>query len=64
MTDNTHGLGERIVGMLGEPAARELLDALTRSDADRASPTTWVLRREGGEWKITLFHSIPLPPES
>ena len=29
-----------------------------------SAPTTCVLRREGGEWKITLFHSIPLPPES
>jgi hypothetical protein len=36
-------------------------------EGDRAhisAPTTCVLRREGGEWKITLFHSIPLPPES
>jgi hypothetical protein len=29
-----------------------------------SAPTTCVLRREGGDWKITLFHSIPLPPES
>jgi hypothetical protein len=29
-----------------------------------SAPTTCVLRREAGEWKITLFHSIPLPPES
>ncbi len=29
-----------------------------------SAPTTCVLRREGGEWKITLFHSIPLPPQS
>ena len=36
-------------------------------DGERAhisAPTTCVLRREGGEWKIALFHSIPLPPES
>ena len=36
-------------------------------DGERAhisAPTTCVLRREGGEWKIELFHSIPLPPES
>ncbi|MGH2706173.1 MAG: nuclear transport factor 2 family protein [Actinomycetota bacterium] len=24
-------------------------------------PTTTVLRREGGEWRYLLFHSIPLP---
>lgn len=29
-----------------------------------SAPTTCVLRREGGEWKMTLFHSIPLSPES
>ena len=29
-----------------------------------SAPTTCVLRREGGEWKIALFHSIPLPPDS
>jgi len=28
-----------------------------------SAPTTVVLRREGGEWKIALIHSIPLPAE-
>lgn len=27
-----------------------------------SAPTTAVLGREEGEWKMTLFHSIPLPP--
>ena len=26
-----------------------------------SAPTTVVLRREGGAWKIVLFHSLPLP---
>ena len=26
-----------------------------------SAPTTVVLRRVGGDWKIILFHSIPLP---
>lgn len=26
-----------------------------------SAPSSAVLRREGGEWKIILFHSIPLP---
>ncbi|HYT52212.1 MAG TPA: nuclear transport factor 2 family protein [Gaiellaceae bacterium] len=26
-----------------------------------SAPTTVVLRREKGEWRITLFHSVPLP---
>jgi ketosteroid isomerase-like protein len=28
-----------------------------------SAPTTIVLRREGGEWKIALFHSVPLPEQ-
>jgi ketosteroid isomerase-like protein len=27
------------------------------------APTTIVFRREGGEWKLALFHSIPLPEQ-
>jgi ketosteroid isomerase-like protein len=29
-----------------------------------SAPTTLVFRREGGEWKLVLFHSIPLPEQS
>ena len=28
-----------------------------------SAPTTIVFRREGGEWKAVLFHSIPLPEQ-
>jgi ketosteroid isomerase-like protein len=28
-----------------------------------SAPTTIVFRREGGEWKVVLFHSIPLPDQ-
>lgn len=28
-----------------------------------SAPTTIVLRQEGGEWKVVLFHSIPLPEQ-
>ena len=28
-----------------------------------SAPTTIGFRREGGEWKMVLFHSVPLPPE-
>ena len=28
-----------------------------------SAPTTVVFRREGGVWKVVLFHSLPLPPE-
>jgi ketosteroid isomerase-like protein len=26
-----------------------------------SAPSSAVLRREGGEWKIVIFHSIPIP---
>ena len=26
-----------------------------------SAPTTMVFRREGGDWKMLLFHSLPLP---
>jgi uncharacterized protein (TIGR02246 family) len=29
-----------------------------------AAPTTIILRREGGDWKLALFHSIPLPEQA
>jgi ketosteroid isomerase-like protein len=28
-----------------------------------SAPTTIVFHREGGEWKLALFHSIPLPEQ-
>ena len=28
-----------------------------------SAPTTIVFHREGGEWRLALFHSIPLPEE-
>ena len=28
-----------------------------------SAPTTLVFRRESGEWKLALFHSIPLPEQ-
>lgn len=29
-----------------------------------SAPTTLLFRKEGGEWEIALFHSVPLPPEN
>ena len=28
-----------------------------------SAPTTLVMRRQDGEWKLALFHSVPLPEE-
>jgi ketosteroid isomerase-like protein len=29
-----------------------------------SAPTTLILRRDGGAWKLVLWHSIPLPEEA
>jgi ketosteroid isomerase-like protein len=29
-----------------------------------SAPTTMVLRREHGDWKIALTHSVPMPPDA
>lgn len=29
-----------------------------------SAPTTLIFRREGGAWKLVLWHSIPLPEEA
>ena len=29
-----------------------------------SAPTTLILRRDGGVWKLVLWHSIPLPEEA
>lgn len=28
-----------------------------------SAPTTLAFQRQAGEWKVSLFHSLPLPPE-
>ena len=28
-----------------------------------SAPTTLLFRRDGGEWKMALFHSVPLPEQ-
>lgn len=37
---------------------------LDGADQHISAPSTLVFRRVGGAWKIVLFHSIPLPPET
>ena len=29
-----------------------------------SAPTTLLFRQEGDDWKIAVFHSVPLPPEN
>jgi hypothetical protein len=44
-----------VVDALGEPAARELLDAITRTDADRAELIGRLCARADGEWLAELL---------
>jgi hypothetical protein len=45
----------RIVGAVGEAGARELLDVLTRSEADRAALIGRLSLRADGEWLPELL---------
>lgn len=50
--------GHRVVEALGEPAARELLDAITRSDADRAALIGRLYTRSDTEWLAELLMDL------
>jgi hypothetical protein len=58
-----NNLGGRIVAALGEPAARELLDVLTRSDADRAALIGRLHLREDASWLTELLIDIESDPD-
>ena len=45
----------RVIGAVGEAGARELLDVLTRSGADRAALIGRLLLRADGEWVAELL---------
>ena len=55
---------ERVWGDVGVVTCWLEQDYTFEGDAQHISaPTTIVLRREGGEWTVVLFHSIPLPEQ-
>jgi hypothetical protein len=56
-------LGTHIVNTLGEPAALELLDVLTRSEADRAALTVRLYRREDARWLAEVLIDIETDPD-
>lgn len=47
-------VGARVVAALGEPAARELLEVLERSDAERAALIGRLHTRDGAAWLAEL----------
>ena len=51
-------IGERVVAALGEPAARELLEILERSDADRAALIGRLHIREDAAWLAELLMDL------
>jgi hypothetical protein len=50
--------GKRIIDALGEGGARELLDVLTRSDADRAALIGRLHGRDDARWLAEMLTDI------
>jgi hypothetical protein len=55
--------GPRIVADLGEPASREFLDVLTRSEADRAVLIGRLYVRKGTAWLAEMLTDIESDPD-
>jgi hypothetical protein len=51
-------VGERVIAALGEPAARELLEVLERSDADRAALIGRLHVRDDAAWLAELLMDL------
>ena len=63
MPDLLADLGTRILATLGEPAARELLDVLTRSETDRATLIGRLSLREDAAWLAELLIEPETDPD-
>jgi hypothetical protein len=50
--------GARVIAALGEPAARELLEVLERSDADRAALIARLDAREDAAWLAEVLMDL------
>jgi hypothetical protein len=51
-------IGARVVAALGESAARELLEAIERSDADRAALIGRLHARDDARWLAELLMDL------
>lgn len=51
-------VGDRVVAGLGEPAAREFLEVLERSDADRAALISRLHARDDARWLAELLMDL------
>ena len=59
---NGADLGSRVISILGEPAALELLDVLGRSDEDRAALIGRRYLRDDAKWLAECLRRV-LPRE-
>jgi hypothetical protein len=55
MLDRLDELGLRIIGVLGEDGARELLDVCSRSDEDRSTLIRRLTLHSKGEWLAEIL---------
>ena len=55
--------GQRIVQLLGLPAAQAFLDVLTRSDEDRADVVRRLFAREDARWLAEVLMDIEEEPD-
>ncbi|MGE5461659.1 MAG: hypothetical protein ACM3WR_13720 [Solirubrobacterales bacterium] len=62
-TGDDAGLGRRLLEILGEPAARELLGVLERSDEDRAALVRRLRESERGRTLADLLADIGADPD-
>ena len=56
-------LGEQILAILGPGGSRELLDVLTRPEADRATLIGRLNLRADGEWLAELLMDVESDPD-
>lgn len=61
--DNPDALGARVVYSLGEPAAQELLEALERSEEERAALIGRLYARDEARWLAELLIEIEEDPD-
>ena len=61
--DANEALGRRVVTMLGEPAARQLLDVLTRSEEDRAALIGRLSQRDDASALAEMLIEIETDPD-
>lgn len=58
MTDDTTDVGARVIAVLGEPAARELLEALEKSEDKRAALIARLYAREDARWPAEFLTDL------